>query len=206
MTLSPMSHERTGVGGGIVSWGDGRTPVWLQSGTGSVACAAPFLAEPGVLTSTPMLIREAAVLPGSALVEYVFSTPAAGEKGMVSEERVLSDQDELRWVKSASGLTWDQLGKVFGVSRRAVHLWAGGGRLNESNAGVLREFAAEVRESGGATPEVVRALLLARGEDGVSVVDRFRRRHVVPQEFAVQGALAPEEKIDAVVEREAVGE
>ena len=59
-------------------------------------------------------------------------------RGCSHESR--SDREEITWVKEHSGLTWDQLGKVFGVSRRAVHMWANGGRLNESNARRLREF------------------------------------------------------------------
>lgn len=93
-----------------------------------------------------------------------------------------SDREEVTWIKAHSGLTWDQLGKIFGVSRRAVHMWANGGRLNESNARRLRAFAAIIRgiESemlNGSTPEKVRARLLEVQRDGLSVVDRLRREH-----------------------------
>ena len=53
------------------------------------------------------------------------------EHNTVSASAVLADADELRWLKAHSGLTWEQLGKAFGVSRRAVHLWANGGRMNK---------------------------------------------------------------------------
>ncbi len=90
-----------------------------------------------------------------------------------------SDRDEVVWIKDHSGLTWDQLGKVFGVSRRAVHMWANGGRLNESNARRLRAFSAVVRainaEVPHSEPDMVRARLLQVGPDGLSVVDRLRR-------------------------------
>lgn len=36
-----------------------------------------------------------------------------------------------------SGLTWDQLARYFGVSRRAVHLWAAGGRMSATNEELL---------------------------------------------------------------------
>jgi len=90
-----------------------------------------------------------------------------------------TDRDEVAWVKSHSGLTWDQLGKVFGVSRRAVHMWANGGRLNEQNARRLRAFSAVVRDIEAKIPsasaELVRSQLLQVGGDGLSVVDRLRR-------------------------------
>lgn len=90
-----------------------------------------------------------------------------------------SDRDEVAWIKDHSGLTWDQLGKVFGVSRRAVHMWANGGRLNESNARRLREFSAVVRaiqaEGPSAGADAVRGRLLQVDSDGLSIVDRLRR-------------------------------
>lgn len=39
----------------------------------------------------------------------------------------------LRRLRDDSGLTWEQLAKLFGVSRRALHLWANGGRLNTAH-------------------------------------------------------------------------
>jgi hypothetical protein len=86
----------------------------------------------------------------------------------------LSDVEAVNWVKANSGLTVDQLGRVFGVSRRAVHLWASGGRMNATNARVLREFAAAVEAVHAPDPDAVRAALLAVGIDGKSAVDRFR--------------------------------
>lgn len=89
-----------------------------------------------------------------------------------------SDREETLWIKEHSGLTWEQLGKVFGVSRRAVHMWANGGRLNEANALRLREFSAIIQEIesqlGHANAEVVRARLLQLNEDGLSIVNRLR--------------------------------
>jgi hypothetical protein len=104
-------------------------------------------------------------------------TPASSRPARREEPR--SDREEVAWIKEHSGLTWDQLGKVFGVSRRAVHMWANGGRLNESNARRLRAFSAIIRdveaETLRPTPEVVRARLLQIESDGLSIIDRLRR-------------------------------
>lgn len=122
-----------------------------------------------------------------------------------------SDREEVAWVKAHSGLTWDQLGKIFGVSRRAVHMWANGGRLNESNAQRLRAFAAIIRgfESempDGSTPEVVRARLLQVEPDGLSIIDRLRQEHSAGPTWGAP--FGPERLIDAIREplRTPVGE
>jgi hypothetical protein len=111
---------------------------------------------------------------------------------------VRGDQEEVLWVKENSGLTWDQLGKVFGVSRRAVHLWANGGRMNETHAQVLRRFAAEVAAHHGGTPEQTRAALLAH-----DVVDTFRRAQVRGAGDSIGAPFTPEEKVENVREAEA---
>lgn len=111
-----------------------------------------------------------------------------------------SDKDEVVWAKEHSGLTWDQLGKVFGVSRRAVHMWATGGRLNQPNAQHVRAFAAVIRqlESGLAnpTPEDVRSRLLQVGHDGMSIIDRLRQERASGQSWAAP--FGPERLIDVV--------
>lgn len=109
---------------------------------------------------------------------------------------VRPDRDEVLWVKEHSGLTWDQLGKVFGVSRRAVHLWANGGRMNESNSRTLRDFAAEVRRLLQDAPDSTRAALLARTAEGASTVDQFRMRHAVPSGESWGAPFAAEEKVE----------
>jgi DNA-binding transcriptional regulator YiaG len=83
---------------------------------------------------------------------------------------------EVRWLREASGLTWEQMGRLFGVSRRAVHLWANGGRMNATNAELLGRLVALVRELPGG-PDRRRAALLAPTADGTSIVDRVRARH-----------------------------
>ncbi|MEU1432151.1 hypothetical protein ABZ412_34295 [Nocardia sp. NPDC005746] len=89
----------------------------------------------------------------------------------------MSTKDAVRWLHESSGLTWDQLGRVFGVSRRAVHMWASGSRMNASNVETLHELIAVVQQLGADTPEERRSALLAADADGLSLVDRFRSRH-----------------------------
>ncbi|GAB3439006.1 hypothetical protein GCM10027517_11920 [Phycicoccus ginsengisoli] len=136
--------------------------------------------------------------PWTGAVPLELTLPAArtGQTTDTTTPKALTDQDEIRWAKEHSGLTWDQLGKVMGVSRRAVHLWANGGRMNEANATLLREFTAAVRAAGGDSPERTRAALLRVEAGGVSVLDGFRRRHE-DTSGAWQTAFSPEELVGA---------
>jgi transcriptional regulator with XRE-family HTH domain len=57
----------------------------------------------------------------------------------------------IRDTKQRSGLTWDQLASIFGVSRRAIHGWASGARMNAQNAealALLRETLAAIEVPG----------------------------------------------------------
>jgi transcriptional regulator with XRE-family HTH domain len=125
--------------------------------------------SPGVDTSTSRL-------PSQSAVEQPAWARGSAPAGGGDAYRRTQDA-EIRWLHEASGLTWEQLGRTFGVSRRAVHMWANGGRMNSANAETLFELVALVRELPGATPEERRAALLAPGADGRSIIDRLRARH-----------------------------
>lgn len=111
-----------------------------------------------------------------------------------------SDREEILWIKEQSGLTWEQLGKVFGVSRRAVHMWANGGRLNEANAQRLRQFASIIQrlkaETPGATPETIRARLNQVEGDGYSIIGRLRQERSGGPSWGAP--FGPERLVDAI--------
>lgn len=114
----------------------------------------------------------------------------------VGADSVPTDQEEIRWVKDNSGLTWDQLGKIFGVSRRAVHLWANGGRMNEANSRTLHDFGAEVRGVLRESPDATRTALLAHSAGSLSIVERFRTRSVVPAGKSWGAPFTVDEKVE----------
>ena len=112
------------------------------------------------------------------------------------EASAASDRD-VRWLHQESGLTWDQLGRVFGVSRRAVHMWANGSRLNAGNAELLAQLVAMVRGLPASDPAHRRALLLAAGPDGRSLLDVLRARHTAEQ-LPINGpGFAPDQLLGA---------
>ncbi|MGW0215714.1 helix-turn-helix transcriptional regulator [Micromonospora chokoriensis] len=85
--------------------------------------------------------------------------------------------DSLRQLRDASGLTWDQLAKLFGVSRRAIHHWANGGRMTARNSEVLRDLMQQFRALPGQDGANRRSIILAPDQSGYSLYDRLRSRY-----------------------------
>jgi len=209
MTLAPVTSGQRAhaVHGGTTSGETGlgfakTTFIALTSMTAATGLLClPVIGSDGFATSSPVfLVIDQPTWQAELWAQAVPArTPIIGAPAV----EVRSDQEEVRWVKENSGLTWDQLGKVFGVSRRAVHLWANGGRMNEANAQVLRNFAAAVAAHHGGSPEKTRAALLAHERGFDSVVDRFRRAQVRGVGEAIGVPFAPEERVESIREVEA---
>lgn len=64
-------------------------------------------------------------------------------------------------LKARSGLTWTQIAQLFGVTRRAVHLWVEGGSMSTPNRERLGELHTIVSRSGQTDPSAVRQWLLS---------------------------------------------
>ena len=71
----------------------------------------------------------------------------------------------IRRLKEDSGLTWDQLRRLFGVSRRALHMWAGGAQMNSRNQERLT-YLEQFVSSLGATPSKRYDTLMSSREGG----------------------------------------
>lgn len=80
-------------------------------------------------------------------------------------------------IRKSTALTWDQLARLFGVSRRAAHLWAAGGKMNGSNLELLSEIASLVSSLPGTSPTERKANLLLPRSNGRSLYDEIRSRH-----------------------------
>jgi hypothetical protein len=86
----------------------------------------------------------------------------------------------IRDLHDQSGLTWEQLSKVLGVSRRSVHLWASGGRMNARHVELATSLATLVRSAPADASERVRTWLFASRSDGPSPVEAFKAQHRRP--------------------------
>ena len=109
-------------------------------------------------------------------------------------------RDSVVLLREISGLTWEQLAKLFGVSRRAVHLWASGGRMNSAHVDRLNEVLSVIRSIQGDTVEQRREFLLAPRADGRSLYESMlaSRRH---NEGINAPAFRPEQLIEALHDR-----
>lgn len=69
-------------------------------------------------------------------------------------------------LRRLSGLTWDQLARIFSVSRRSLHFWASGKPMSPSNEEHLQRVLAVVRKIDRGAPSANRTALLGVREDG----------------------------------------
>ena len=104
--------------------------------------------------SSPWDARSSVVVPGH--VEEPTPASAAGA--------ARSTAGILRTVRDRTGLTWEQTARLFGVSRRAVHLWASGGRMTAANEEALLRLATLLSSMDGASPLDTRRAVLAQLE------------------------------------------
>jgi DNA-binding transcriptional regulator YiaG len=69
-------------------------------------------------------------------------------------------------LRRLSGLTWDQLARVFHVSRRALHFWASGKPMAPSNEEHLHRLVSVLRKIDRGSASANRAALLDARADG----------------------------------------
>lgn len=84
----------------------------------------------------------------------------------------LASADNIRTIYERSGLTWEQLARLFGVSRRAVHSWASGSRVSARHLEAIYDLAGRLSSRAG-DPEDNRAWLLD-SSSGSSVYEQIR--------------------------------
>jgi hypothetical protein len=155
---------------------------WFEDGTNSgapdllsarlVGVRLPYL--PGVIVASPGMMLDAYLI-----AERVTSVglPVEGVPLAAAAELVTGGTSTAKAIRKAhedSGLTWEQLARVFCVSRRSVHLWANGARMNATNVELLMRFVDFLDRLEAASPDERRTALLAIGRDGKSALDRFR--------------------------------
>ncbi|WP_082958897.1 helix-turn-helix transcriptional regulator [Mycobacterium sp. E3198] len=76
-----------------------------------------------------------------------------------------SPQEMVRWLHEESGLTWDQLARTLGVSRRSVHAWANGQRVSGRNLERLSHVYSTIKEIDASSAEDRRHALFSPRHD-----------------------------------------
>lgn len=110
--------------------------------------------------------------------------PAAGWTGVGTGKALRRNHpnDLARAVQNLhdrSGLTWGELARLFGVSRRSLHFWVSNGRMSAAHVRKLHELESLVSQLAADDAEETRAALLApRG--GSSLFEEFAAETAAP--------------------------
>lgn len=167
----------------------------------------------GAGTSSERTAPEARVQSATALIERT----NAG-LSIASGQGIEISIAELRRL---SGLTWDQLARLFRVSRRSLHFWASGKAMTPSNEEHLQRLLAVIRKMDRGSSDANRAALVATSEDGtipfdLLVAEQYDRASAVlgtvgvprasiprlsPETLASRSPRPPEELVDALQDR-----
>ncbi|MGW2464207.1 hypothetical protein ACWC2M_35265 [Streptomyces sp. NPDC001761] len=83
----------------------------------------------------------------------------------------------VKTIHDESGLTWEQLSRALNVSRRSVHLWASGGRVNARHSEMIMHLAQLVRSAPVREPALVRAWLYASEPGARSPMEEFQSHY-----------------------------
>ena len=179
--------------------------------SGALAVSGTSSEEPTRVWQAPFVRAADATgsSPGWEQIEEAEAAESESTRKAVSELRRIS------------GLTWDQLGQLFEVSRRSVHFWASGKPLNAENEERLMRVLDVVRAGDRGTARDTRAALLD-STDGTSpfdmlVAQRFEEarsalgqgtgrarvglKKLSPEARAARAPLPPDELYDAKSER-----
>ena len=150
-----------------------------------------LLVAAGALTASCLLVAPGTGAPAAFFAGEVTTDHALGAMAPIAPTSPTAPPPSARFVrdlKERSGLTWDQLAAVFGVSRRAVHGWASGARLNAQHSEFLtwlRQTLTRLEHPGD--PNATRAALL----EAVAST----RQPVTPALVSRQAGISPFERI-----------
>ena len=118
---------------------------------------------------------------------------AAGPTGQIEYVPTESTAEAVMEIRRRSGLTWEELGDLFDVSRRSVHHWANGKPVSAGNDRMIRRMLAAVRHLDQGDQIGTRALLLAVDRAmGVSALNLLKDGRFDEAMGRVEGVRAPE--------------
>lgn len=100
------------------------------------------------------------------------STAVEHDTSAIGNDR--SAAEYVHSLRKLSGLTWDQLARIFDVSRRTIHLWASGKPMAIGNETKVHRLTAFIEKIDRGDARLNRTALLSVREDGVSVLELLR--------------------------------
>ena len=124
----------------------------------------------------------------------ILERTAAGPTGHIVPAPSDSTGEAVMEIRRRSGLTWEELGNLFDVSRRSVHHWASGKPVSAKSERTIRRMLAAIRHLDRGSQSATRARLLAvDGSLGVSVVERLKQGHFIDEGGRTDVRRTPEE-------------
>jgi len=167
----------------------------------------------GLGTSTAYALPQHGVLRSQRAVEQT----TAGATVVIAEPAGAAIGE----LRRLSGFTWDQLARIFNVSRRSLHFWASGKPMAPSNEEHLQRVLAVLRKIDRGAASANRTALLGVREDGsipfdllvngdyeraLSLLGPGDGRRVSPPKLseearAARAPRAPEELVGALQDR-----
>ena len=131
-------------------------------------------------------------------IPAIFERTAAGPAGQLRPApteptgEAVSTGEAILEIRRRSGLTWEELGDLFGVSRRSVHHWASGKPVSAANENTIRRMLAAVRRLSQGSRTATRSRLLAIDDSlGVSPLDLLKQGRFDEVEARVDGVPPP---------------
>ena len=117
----------------------------------------------------------------------------AGPPGQIRFAPAESTAEAILEIRRRSGLTWEEMGDLFDVSRRSIHHWASGKPVSTRRERALRQALAAIRRLDRGDQAGTRARLLAVDHStGLSALDMMREGRFDEITARTEGARAPD--------------
>ena len=145
------------------------------------------LAVSGTSSAEPARLWEAAYL-------YESEATASGlgwEQHAETPDETETTRQAISELRRVSGLTWEQLGELFDVSRRSVHFWASGKPLNADNEQRLMQVLDVVRAAYRGDARSTRAALFEAKEGTTAFASLAAQRFEEARAILGVGAVRP---------------
>jgi len=107
--------------------------------------------------------------------QFDFDAEPQTSSGMNDGQSHSNTSREIYELRRLSGLTWEQIGEIFGVTRRAVHFWANGKPMEDFRAEKLSYIMDAVRKIDTGIGFENRRMILDQDRDRVSLFDLFKK-------------------------------
>lgn len=149
------------------------------SAAGSMHSASPEAAFATPLTATTLSATDNTYAQGSFALGVAIAPSsertAAAPTGQIVHLPSESTAHAIMEIRRLSGLTWEELGDLFNVSRRSIHHWASGKSVTAKHERMIHRMIAAVRHLDRGDQIDTRALLLSVDQvAGVSTLDLLR--------------------------------